>query len=324
MRPGPPAICPGTVMHHRFAPADHRFTYPVTHVWIDPDHPEALFGAHPLWSSRRPAPVRFRRRDYLDGGDAPLGPAVRRALVPALGREPTGPLRMLTQPRTWGWLFNPITIHLAWDAPAGDTGGDPPGPVAALLEVTNTPWKERHLYPVALQAADDGAERYEATFDKTLHVSPFLDEDHRYHLTVASAPGRARPGATAPAERRVVVTLDVLAGGSPATGASPGAGADAGRQAGVRRIHEAGGVETIDNSPDGRLVLTTRLVIDQYPVERALLTQALRHNPLPTHRVSLGIHHQAWRLWRRGVPFVPHPRRRAAASAEAGSAVGAR
>ena len=319
MRPGPPAICPGTVMHHRFAPADHRFTYPVTHVWIDPDHPEALFGAHPLWSSRRPAPVRFRRRDYLDGGDAPLGPAVRRALVPALGREPTGPLRTLTQPRTWGWLFNPITIHLAWDAPADDPAGDPSGPVAALLEVTNTPWKERHLYPVALSPTGDGAERYEATFDKTLHVSPFLDEDHRYHLAVASAPGRPRPGTAVPAERRVTVTLDVLAGGSPPAQA----GAEAATAAGARRIQPAGGVESTDNPPDSRVVLTTRLVIDQYPVERALLTQALRHNPLPTHRVSLGIHHQAWRLWRRGVPFVPHPRRRAAAPAGTGTTVGA-
>ncbi len=107
MRPGPPAVCPGTVMHHRLTPAEHRFTYPVTQIWIDPDHPGELFGAHPLWSSRRPAPVRFRRRDYLDGTDAPLGDAVRRALTPALGREPAGPLRMLTQPRTWGWLFNP-------------------------------------------------------------------------------------------------------------------------------------------------------------------------------------------------------------------------
>lgn len=302
MRPGPPAVCPGTVMHHRLAAADHRFTYPVTHVWIDPDNPDELFGAHPLWSSHRPAPVRFRRRDYLDGTDTPLGHAVRQALTPAVGHRPAGPLRMLTQPRTWGWLFNPITIYLAWDSPPDDTppdgpgpGGAADGPVAALLEVTNTPWKERHLYPVALTPTE-GGERYEATFDKTLHVSPFLDEDHRYHLTVAAAPGRARPGRHS-AERRLTVTLDVLA----PDGTGPP----------VRRIQGAGGVESTDNSLEGRVVLTTRLVIDQYPVERALLTQALRHNPLPTHRVSFGIHHQAWQLWRRGVPFVPHPRRRA-------------
>lgn len=305
MRPGPAAVCPGTVMHHRLGPADHRFTYPVTQVWIDPDNPDALFGAHPLWSSRRPAPVRFRRRDYLDGTDAPLGDAVRQALAPVLGHRPAGPLRMLTQPRTWGWLFNPITVYLAWGPPADGPVRPAEGPVAALLEVTNTPWKERHLYPVALTPAG-GADRFEATFDKVLHVSPFLDEDHRYHLTVASAPGRTRPGGPSP-ERRMVVTLDVLDGGPIGGGAQ------------ARRIQDAGGVETGDNSSEGRVVLTTRLVIDQYPVERALLTQALRHNPLPTHRVSLGIHHQAWRLWRRGVPFVPHPRRRAAAAPSAGA-----
>ncbi len=288
-------------MHHRLVAADHRFTYPVTHVWIDPDHPDALFGAHPLWSSRRPAPVRFRRRDYLDGSDAPLGDAVRHALTPALGYRPAGPLRMLTQPRTWGWLFNPITAYLVWDPPGDERpdapGGERSGPVAALLEVTNTPWKERQLYPVALRPSGDGG-RYEATFDKSLHVSPFLGEDHRYHLTVASAPGRARPGAAA-GERRVTLTLDVLAGDR----ALPG----------THRIQDGGGVETLGTSPPGQVVLATRLVVDQYPVERSLLTQALRYNPLPTHRVSLGIHRQAWSLWRRGVPFVPHPRRRAGA-----------
>jgi len=285
-------------MHHRLTPADHRFTYPVTHIWIDPDRPDALFAAHPLWSSRHPALVRFRRRDYLDGTDAPLGEAVRRALASALGQGPTGPLRMLTQPRTWGWLFNPITIYLAWDAApdgheAGDAASD--GPVAALLEVTNTPWKERHLYPVALRPAA-GGNRYEATFDKTLHVSPFLDEDHRYHLTVAAAPGPDRPGRPS-AERRLTVTLDVLGGD--------------GAELAPRRIQGAGDVGSNDSPRESRVVLATRLVIDQYPVERAVLTQALRHNPLPTHRVSFAIHHQAWRLWRRGVPFVPHPRRRA-------------
>ncbi len=183
--------------------------------------------------------------------------------------------------------------------------------------MTNTPWKERHLYPVALQPAapglDGSRDRYQATFAKALHVSPFLGQDHRYHLSVASAPapvstaGRDRLGDT-PAGRRVTVALDVLASASPDT--SPAAGAPLPPSC----IRGAGGVETTDdpdNAIKGRGVLTTRLVVDQYPVERTLLTLALRHNTLPTHRVSLGIHRQAWRLWRQGVPVVAHPRRRA-------------
>ena len=166
--PGPPAIAVGRVVHRRTGPTEHRFDYPMTQVWIDPDDPGPLFDQHRLWSDRHPAPARFRRRDLLDGDDRPLGPAIRRRLADGLDRVFAGPLRTLTQPRIWGWLFNPITVHLAWH----DEGD--PAPAAALLEVTNTPWKERHCYPVALQPSADGLR---ARFAKELHVSPFLDLD---------------------------------------------------------------------------------------------------------------------------------------------------
>jgi DUF1365 family protein len=72
-------------------------------------------------------------------------------------------------------MFNPITVFLAWHA-------DPDTPVGAIAEVTNTPWKERTHYPLALTKT--GENRWGRDFDKTLHVSPFLDEDYRYRLTV--------------------------------------------------------------------------------------------------------------------------------------------
>lgn len=43
---------------------------------------------------------------------------------------------MLGHPRTWGWLFNPITCYFCFD-PEGTS-------VEWLVaEVTNTPWHER-------------------------------------------------------------------------------------------------------------------------------------------------------------------------------------
>jgi DUF1365 family protein len=72
-------------------------------------------------------------------------------------------------------LFNPITLLLAWDT-------DTSLPVAAVLEVTNTPWKERHRYAVALQPDDRGA--LTARVTKALHVSPFLDEAFEYVVRV--------------------------------------------------------------------------------------------------------------------------------------------
>jgi uncharacterized protein len=173
--PGVPALCSGTVFHRREQPTVHEFAYPVRSVWCDPDDPAAVAAAHPLWSAHRLAPARFRAGDYGDGSTRPLGEQARDDLAGALGHRPTGPVRMLTQWRRWGWLFNPITVFVAWDRPDGD-------PVGAVLEVTNTPWKERHRYPTALTPAAGGG--FTASIDKVLHVSPFLDEGCRYHMTL--------------------------------------------------------------------------------------------------------------------------------------------
>lgn len=179
MTPGPAALCPGWVMHRRTSPAAHRFRQRVSMVWIDPDRPEELFDRHWLSSCRHPAPLRFRAGDY-GTNRSPIGAGAVRADLAAAGIPADGPVRMLTQPRRWGWLFNPITLYIAWSQ-------TDPSPVGAIAEVTNTPWKERHRYAMGLEATGEG---HRATFDKALHVSPFLTVDHRYELRVlADGPG---------------------------------------------------------------------------------------------------------------------------------------
>ncbi|MEM7273436.1 MAG: DUF1365 domain-containing protein [Actinomycetota bacterium] len=267
---GGPAVAFGSVWHRRNRPAIHEFRYPVTQIWLDPDRPGELFDRHPLWSTRARRPIRFRPRDHLDGSDTPIGPRIRAALEPVLGREPTGPVRLLAQPRIWGWLFNPIAVHLAWDLPA-----EPP--VGVVLEVTNTPWKERTLYPLALArdpapgtGPGPGSIELAAGFDKTLHVSPFLDRDLRYHFRI----GERLPDRSA-GDRRLTITIDV---------ARP-------------------------DRPDAPVV-ETALAVHLRPPDRRTMTAALTNAPLSTHRVSAGIHLQALRLATKRVPFVPHPSRR--------------
>ena len=253
LAPGGPAVCDGTVFHRRSTPAQHEFRNRVSYVWLDPDDPESLTGTHPLWSATRIAPARFRRSDYGASPTGSLADAARDELAPVLGGRPDGPVRMLTQVRRGGWLFNPITVYVAWGPDDGD-------PVGAVLEVTNTPWKERHRYPVAL--VRDGA-WLRSDVRKELHVSPFLDEAHRYDLRLRGGDGRLH------------LRLDVI--------------------------------------PDGaeHAILETGLSVERAPADRRTLTAALLRRAGSTHRVSLGIHWQALRLWLKRVPFVPHPAKRA-------------
>ncbi len=164
----------GTVRHRRHEAADHAFAYDITLVHLDLDEVDLVAGLHPLWSHGRANVASFRREDHLGDPAVPLGDAVRDLVFDRSGVWPRGPVSLLTQVRLWGWLFNPISVYFCWDE-AGERVE------AVVLEVTNTPWHERHAYVVV---GGPG----EHWFDKELHVSPFFGMDHRYRLRF-TAPG---------------------------------------------------------------------------------------------------------------------------------------
>jgi len=144
------------------------------------DEVDEVMGRHRLWSGRRPAPVWFRRADYLAGlggtgrARGPLDEAVRDVVEERLGRRPTGRVAMLAHLRTWGWLFNPITLYYCFGPDGHDVD-------ALLIEVTSTPWRERHVY-----ALDGSAGEHR--FAKVMHVSPFMGMDHDYVMS-STVPG---------------------------------------------------------------------------------------------------------------------------------------
>lgn len=291
MRAGPPAICLGEVHHRRSTPVVHEFTNAVRYVWLDPDRPDDLTRHHWAWSSTRPAPMRFRVGDYgrleHNDGAISLGCQARDDLAPVLGHRPDGEVRMLSQIRHLGWLFNPITIFVVW-------GADPDVPAGAVLEVTNTPWKERHRYPIALGRRDG---QFVARFAKQLHVSPFLDEDFDYRLNLDDR------------DDRIVVSLDVIPVGADDAVRHDDAASNHARTVAARCVTSDPDAPT---DPDRRLpTVSTRLDVARVPATHATLSAALRAVPLSTQRVSAGIHAQALTLWRKRVPFVAHPDKRA-------------
>jgi uncharacterized protein len=128
---------------------------------------DELCGLHPLWSARHLAPVWFRRADYLGDPKVRLDAAVRDLVWSRTGIRPNGPIRLLTNPRTYGWCFNPISCYFCFD---------PTGAVVEWMvaEVTSTPWRERHCYVVGPPGSHE--------IPKELHVSPFLPMRLRYNL----------------------------------------------------------------------------------------------------------------------------------------------
>ena len=175
-------IYEGTIRHRRFDPR-REFSHRLALAYLDLDELPGLLDGRLV--ARRPGLVRFRRRDYLGDPAVPLHRAVRDVVEDQTGARPEGPIRLLTQLRSFGHCFNPVSFYYCFE-PGGER-------VQALVaEVTNTPWGERHAYVIEGKQRDSAVLAGE--FDKALHVSPFMGMDHRYDARAADA----RPDAVGP------------------------------------------------------------------------------------------------------------------------------
>ena len=165
------AIYTGSVRHRRFAPVGHAFRYRLCMLLLDVEKIPQLFRGSWLWSSTRPAPGRFRRSDFLGDPHTPLADSVRDLVQRETGARPAGPVMLLANLRYFGVLMNPIACYYCYDA-AGESLQ------AVVVEVTNTPWGERHAYVLPAPASGD---LLAIQFDKQMHVSPFNPMKMRYH-----------------------------------------------------------------------------------------------------------------------------------------------
>jgi DUF1365 family protein len=163
------ALYEGTVRHRRFVDGPREFTHRLALAYVDLDELPELVGGRLVRS--RPGFVRFRGADYLAGGDPE---AIRRMATELTGSRPLGPIRILTQLRSFGHCFNPVSFVYCFDS-----GGERIHSV--LAEVTNTPWGERHVYALPGNGAITNGHS-----EKVLHVSPFMGMDHRYDWRVAT------------------------------------------------------------------------------------------------------------------------------------------
>jgi DUF1365 family protein len=164
----------GTIRHRRFSPRRNEFRYRIFLPLLDLAELPQLFDRFWLWSARRPAPAWFRRADYHGDPGVPLDTAVRDLVERETGQRPTGPIRLLTHLRYFGWVMNPVSFYYVFDA--ADTRVE-----SVVAEITNTPWEERHAYVLRTADAERvGAQGLRWQFDKVFHVSPFMPMDMRY------------------------------------------------------------------------------------------------------------------------------------------------
>ncbi|MBV6288197.1 DUF1365 domain-containing protein [Pseudomonas aegrilactucae] len=177
------ALYQGWVSHRRHAKGGHGFAYRMGLLYLDLDEQAQLSALSVLAGSGRYQPFAFREQDYLPsltGKGKALKEAVGDQVEQALGQRPSGPVCVLTQPRSWGLSFNPVSFFYCFE-------GD--GRLAAILcEVTNTPWRQRYHYVLPATAAAP----WHFSVAKAFHVSPFLPPDLEYRMHFSAPAERLR------------------------------------------------------------------------------------------------------------------------------------
>lgn len=262
------------VMHARFLPKAHRFSYRIFMLAVDLDELPTLHRRLRLFSVNRPNLYAFRETDHLPVGEPlhnpnapqpdskPTGlpslsaPSLKARVLAFLSVHkvelgPRGRIELVTLPRVFGYLFNPVSFFFCYDS----TGAC----VAALAEVTNTfrEVKPYFLGPETFRAAASsrGPGAFHLRTPKHFYVSPFSDVDVAFDFHL-------RP----PAEKLSIQIDDY-------------AGADR--------------------------TLTSTLAGPARPLTDARLAWFTFKYPLLTLRVIALIHWHALRLYLRKIPWFP-------------------
>ena len=174
-------VVDATVSHRRTRPVDYSFEHRTTSWLVDAAEPQA---AIPTWL--RPL-LAIRDRDHLHNGEVPLLTKVRVTIAEHDLDWSASRVQVLTNARTAGHVFNPLTTYFCFDADDRLEG--------ILAEVHNT-YGERHCYPLSAATVGAGSQ-----VPKDFYVSPFFAVEGRYDI-------RARLTGTA-----VAVAISLTQGG---------------------------------------------------------------------------------------------------------------
>lgn len=163
----------GKVMHARWRPVQHRFSYRVMSLLIDLDRLNEANRQSRLFGINRAALFSFHERDHGEGkslGRHVRGLAAERGIDLSGGR-----ILLLCYPRVLGYAFNPLSVYFCYGAS---------GYLALLIyEVRNT-FGEMHSYILPVQDARPGCTVRQIQA-KEFYVSPFMEMETHYRFSIS-------------------------------------------------------------------------------------------------------------------------------------------
>lgn len=182
------AIYVGRVSHSRKVPTNHSFSYPIFMACVDleDDFNNVLYPLSLVMSLRDEDHYKNK-----EGGGAGFSLTERTLRLVAEKTNnkfqptlETHSIKLLTHLCYYGYCFNPVSFYYLQSKESNKID-------AIVTEVSNTPWNEMQCYVLHKDSVDvtvvkpgrsrqGGQEGTNYLFQKTFHVSPFMDMDHTY------------------------------------------------------------------------------------------------------------------------------------------------
>jgi len=169
------ALYLGDIMHCRFQPRRHRFRYRVASLLLDLDELGTVARRLRSFSVDRWNLFSFHNRDH----GARDGSSVKDWVTDGFARVGDdisgGRVLALCFPRTFGYVFNPLTVYWGYRADGNLAG--------VLYEVKNT-FGDQHGYVVPAPRRRAPGSPLIQQADKSFHVSPFFPMDGHYRFRI--------------------------------------------------------------------------------------------------------------------------------------------
>ncbi len=154
-------------MHCRLVPKVHKLLYKVFMFYVDLDELGYLSRKLLFFSHNRPNIYSFRDSDHLPRGRRTLKENIIDYLEENGIDLKDGKVMLLTYPRVWGYVFNPVSFYFCFDRFGN--------PVCSIAEVGNTFGEIKPFLIGPDDLSEEGV--YRKMEKKNFYVSPFMHPD---------------------------------------------------------------------------------------------------------------------------------------------------